>query len=160
VKKSHISTTFALRVLDVERAIAALVLDRTAGIEAGVGQAPPDALHLLGLGVEGGVDVGPAFVPELLLARPPKTEASPRPGGEPDPILLVLKHLEPEIIGIERGQGFGISRLQGQLAERADTHGLSPSCHRVAIRCLIGPAYPNKALEKPIQLVELVQPLE
>lgn len=43
------------------------MLDRTVRIEARVGQAPPDALDLLGVGAEGEVYVRPALVPELFL---------------------------------------------------------------------------------------------
>src|SRR4051812_40759664 len=89
------------RVLEVDRAVTAVVLlgpsDRRASAVEGVAQ----AVEASGCGGEREVDVTAAAVPELLRARRPQPEARGGAGGEPDPVVLAGEDAEPEHVDVE-----------------------------------------------------------
>src|SRR4051794_9982531 len=75
----------AFGVLEVQRAVAALVLDGAAVPDAEPVEARGDLRQRARVDGVGMVDVAPALVAELLLARRPEPEPGLLPAREPDP---------------------------------------------------------------------------
>src|SRR3712207_4818788 len=110
----------ALRILDVDRAVAAGVLDGPAGRVPGLAEAVDEGVEAVGPGREREVHVAPALVAELLLAGRPQAEARVVAGGQPDAVVLALEDLEPEGPGVEGLEALERADLEGQLREPGD----------------------------------------
>src|SRR3954470_18982753 len=86
----------ALGILDVERAVPAVVRLRAADLRAVAPEAAGELVEAARAGREGEVHVAPALVAELLLARGPEPEPGAGAGGQPDPVVPVVEDLEAE----------------------------------------------------------------
>src|SRR5690606_29815127 len=85
-----------LRVLDIQRAVAALVADRAAMGDVELLQPPRERGQAAGRRGEREVDVAAALVAELLLPGEPEPETGARPDREPDAVLLAREDAAAE----------------------------------------------------------------
>src|SRR4051794_28642786 len=89
----------ALGILEVERVVAAVVLDRAAVLDAELAQPVADREQLAVADREREVHVAPAAVAELLLAWRPQAEPRLLAAAEPHAVALVGQLREREDVG-------------------------------------------------------------
>jgi hypothetical protein len=112
----------ALRVLEVQRVVTALVAERPAVLDPERAQAVADRDQLAVIDGEREVDVAASAVAELLVPGRPQPEPGPLPSAEPDPVVLLGQHWEVEDLRVELGEGPGIGRFKRQLADPPGPH--------------------------------------
>ena len=113
--------------LDIDRAVAAGMLDRPFKLNAELAQARAGRVQPARRHRQREVDVTAAFVTELLLARRPQTESRSRPAREPGAVILTRERLQSERRRIERLERRPVARLERHLADplHPGTSGLS-----------------------------------
>src|SRR3954451_7846045 len=107
----------ALRVLHVDRLVAAGVLDGAPRLGARRAQALEDVLEPPAAGREGEVDVAAPLVAELLGPRRPQPEPGALAAREPHAVVLPREHGQPEALRVEALHARQLARLERELAQ-------------------------------------------
>ena len=122
----------ALGVGEVQRAVAAVVLDRALRFHAELGEPAGDVIEPSAVHGERVVHVPTALVAELLLTGGPETQPGALAAGQPHAIVAAVEHREAEHRAVEAGEAVRVLGLQRQLTQSPGRDGHAPPLTREA----------------------------